>query len=280
MRSIATRALIPAAVVATALALLGAAAQPPAHPATQAGYPCVSRPSDVREIGFSIRGTVGELLVAPGQSVTAGQMLVRLDDSVQKAIVEYAALQANDESNLKLANSELEYRSKELELIESARINQATGSDAQVREARYRHEQAKITLEAAKTQSKLRATELAREQAQLAQMSIVSPFAGSVLDVRKRPGETVDEGSPVLTLVSVDPLWLDASIPIKESAGVTVGAPASVVFEDWENKAPFKGKVIYKSPAGNAGARQVQIRVEIPNSGLIPSGMHGRLTLE
>lgn len=279
MRSIATRALVPIAIAASALALVGAA-QPSAQPGTQAGYPCVSRPSDVREIGFSIRGTVGELLVTPGQSVTAGQLLVRLDDSVQKAIVEYASLQANDDSNLKLAQSELEYRAKEFELIESTRINQATGSDAQVREARYRHEQAKITLEAAKTQTKLRATELAREKAQLAQMSILSPFAGSVLDVRKRPGETVDEGSPVLTIVSVDPLWLDASIPIKDSASVVVGAPASVVFEDWENKSPFKGKVIYKSPAGNAGARQVQIRVEIPNPGLIPSGMHGRLILD
>lgn len=277
MRSHATRSIASAAVIAMAIALLGAATQPAS---TSTGYPCVSRPSDVREIGFSIRGTVGELLIAPGQPVTAGQMLVRLDDSVQKAIVEYASLQASDDSNLKLAQSELEYRAKEFELIESTRINQATGSDAQVREARYRNEQAKITLEAAKTQAKLRATELAREQAQLAQMSIVSPLAGSVLDVRKRPGETVDEGSPVLTIVSVDPLWLDASIPIKESAGVTVGGPASVIFEDWENKTPFKGKVIYKSPAGNAGARQVQIRVEISNPDLIPSGMHGRVSLD
>ena len=89
MRSIATRALVPIAIAATALSLLGAVAQPASQPESKAGYPCVSRPSDVREIGFSIRGTVGELLVTPGQSVTAGQLLVRLDDSVQKAIVEY-----------------------------------------------------------------------------------------------------------------------------------------------------------------------------------------------
>ena len=279
MRSTVTRALVPMSLVAIALALLGAA-QPQTKADPSTGYPCVSRPSDVREIGFSIRGTVGALLVEPGQEVTAAQMLVRLDDSVQKAIVEYATLQANDDSSLRLAQSELEYRAKEFELIESTRINQATGSDAQVRESRYRHEQAKITLEAVKTQSKLRATELARETAQLAQMSILAPFAGTILDIRKRPGETVDEGSPVLTIVSVDPLWLDASVPIKESARITVGAAASVVFEDWENKNPFKGKVIYKSPAGNAGARQVQIRVEIPNPELIPSGMHGRLVLE
>lgn len=277
MSSTSTRAFCLLAVSTAAFCLLGATAQPAGQ---SPGYPCVSRPSDVREMGFSIRGTVGELLVTPGQTVAVGELLVRLDDSVQRAIVEYATLQASDDSTVRLAQSELEYRAKEAELIESTRINQATGSDAQVRESRYQHEQAKITVEAAKTQSKLRATELAREKAQLAQMSILSPFAGTVLDVRKRAGETVDEGSPVLTLVSVNPLWLDASIPIKESASVKVGASASVVFEDWDNKSPFIGKVIYKSPAGNAGARQVQIRVEIPNPGLIPSGLHGRLALE
>lgn len=245
--------------------------------AEPAGYPCVSRPSDVRELGFSIRGKIGEVSITPGQSVTKDQPLVRLDDTVQRAIVAYTKLQAEDESAVKLARSDVEYRTKELALIQQA-LGSNAGNDAQLREARFRLEQSTITLESATTQRRVRATELAREQAQLDQMSILAPIAGSILDIRKHPGETADEGTPVLTIVAVDPLWLDASVPIRDSAAIEVGQAASVTFEDWDSK-PMAGKVIYKAAAGNAGARQVQIRVEIPNPAQIPSGMHGRLTL-
>lgn len=245
--------------------------------AESTGYPCVSRPSDVRELGFSIRGKVGEITATPGQAVTKDQPLVRLEDSVQRAIVAYTKLQAEDDSTIKLAQSDVDYRTKELALIQQA-LGSNAGNDAQLREARYRLEQSNISLEAAKTQRQVRTTELAREQAQLDQMSILAPISGSILDIRKHPGETADEGTPVLTIVSIDPLWLDASVPIRDSANIAVGQSASVVFEDWDSK-PMTGKVIYKAAAGNAGARQVQIRVEIPNPAQIPSGMHGRLTL-
>lgn len=245
--------------------------------AEPAGYPCVSRPSDVRELGFSIRGKVGEVAIKPGQAVTKDQPLVRLEDSVQRAIVAYTKLQAEDDSSVKLAQSDVDYRTRELALVQQA-LGSNAGNDAQLREARYRLEQTTISLEAARTQQQVRKTELAREQAQLDQMSILAPISGAILDVRKHPGETADEGTPVLTIVSIDPLWLDASVPIRDSASIAVGQSASVVFEDWDPK-PMNGKVIYKAAAGNAGARQVQIRVEIPNPAQIPSGMHGHLTL-
>lgn len=260
--------------MAIVLPILGAAQ----NSADGGGYPCVSRPSDVRDLGFSLRGKVAELGVQPGEAVKKGQLLVRLDDAVQRQIVEFARLQSEDQSNRNLSQSELAYRTKEVELIEQALASRA-GNDQQLREAKYRLETARISVEAASTQLQLRATELAREQAQLDEMRILAPIDGTVLDVRKRMGETVDEGTPVLTVLTVDPLWLDASIPIRDAGKVHVGQSATVVFEDTDQTAPMTGKVIYKSPAGNAGARQIQVRVEVPNPSQIPSGLHGRLRL-
>ncbi len=241
-------------------------------------YSCVSRPSDVRDLGFSVRGKVGELLVKPGDAVRQGQVLVRLDDTVQKAAVEYARLQAEDKSGISLGEASLAYREKELELVEQTRASQA-GNDALVREARYRRDQARIELEQVRNQQRVRQAELARGQAELAQMQILSPIDGDILDVRKRAGETVDEGTAALTVLTVDPLWLEVSIPTREAAGIRVGQAARVVFEDIDDKTPMPGTVIYKSSAGNAGAREVQVRVEVPNPNHIPSGMHGTVAL-
>ena len=223
-------------------------------------------------------GTLIEWKVKPGDAVKKGQLLVRLDDSVQKPAVEYSRLQAEDNSAISLGEASLAYREKELELVEQTRASQA-GNDALVREARFRRDQARIELEQARNQQRVRQAEHARGLAELAQMQILSPLDGEVLDVRKHPGETVDEGTPALTVLSIDPLWLEVSIPTREAAGVRVGQSARVVFEDIDDKTPIPGIVIYKAAAGNAGAREVQVRVEVPNPNHIPSGMHGQVAL-
>ncbi len=241
-----------------------------------ARYSCISRPSDYRDLGFSVRGKVAELLVQPGERVERNQTLVKLDDSAQKPIVEYMRLQSADQSALKLAQTNLAYRDKELSLIEST-IAKDAGSNAQLREATFRRDAARLDLESANVQLKLRAAELAREDARLKEMTIVSPLSGVVLDVRKRPGEIVEENTAVVTVLTVDPLWLDVNVPTRDAAGVSVGQAAEVTWEDLESTKPMTGKVIYKSPAGNAGARQIQVRVEVENPAQIPSGLHGNV---
>jgi RND family efflux transporter MFP subunit len=263
------RPALPLLVASCALALLALAPEP-------TRYSCISRPSDYRDLGFSARGKIAELLVKPGERVEKNQPLVRLDDSAQKPIVEYMRLQSADQSALKLAQTNLAYRERELALIEST-IAKDAGNNAQLREATFRRDAARLDVESATVQLKLRAAELAREDARLKEMAIVSPLSGVVLDVRKRPGEIVEENTAVVTVLSVDPLWLDVNVPTRDAAGVSVGQPAEVVWEDLEGAKPMTGKVIYKSPAGNAGARQIQVRVEVDNPAQIPSGLHGNV---
>lgn len=261
-----------AAAVGAALALGGAGD----GSKLDGSFPCISRPSDYRDLGFTLRGKVAMVGVRPGDRVEGGQELVKLEARTQEHIVESMRLQAEDRSSLDLAKANLAYREQELEIAERTMAREA-GSNAQVREAKFRRDTAQIEVRAAEAILSQRASDLARERARLEEMRIKSPIAGVVLDVRKREGETVDEGTPVLAVLSVDPLWLDVSIPTIEAGNVGVGQGVEVVWEDWTDKRPLPGKVIYKSPAGNAGARQVQVRVEVANPNQIPSGMHGRV---
>ncbi len=270
-------------LLAPMLALAAAAVVLPALGPTglQPGQtlPCVSRPSELRELGFSIRGTISEVLVKPGDAVKAGDRLVRLDDRVQQRAVELAKLQAEDTTKVRMGRVALDYREQELLMFEKTKTASA-GNPAELREARFRRDSSKIDLEAAEEGAKSDQVVLLREQARLEEMRIVSPINGIVLDVQKRAGETVDQGTTVLTLVSVDPLWVDVFVPTKLASSLEVGQKASVEWEDIEGVPAMAGTVIFKSPAANLGARQVQFRVEVPNPGKVPGGLHGRLTFE
>jgi RND family efflux transporter MFP subunit len=241
-----------------------------------ASYSCVSRPSEIRELGFATRGIVGEVRVKPGDRVGAGDMLATLNTDVQRQQLAVAKIQAEDDTTIRQAETTVEYRKIEVEMLRKARA-QDGGTDAQMREAVYRAAGAEIELANARVRQQLNQTVLRREEAQLREMEIRSPIAGTVLDVLKRAGEIVDETKAVVTLVSVNPLRVDVDVPTRDAAQILVGQEAEVVWEDIDDKTPMRGKVTYKAPAGDLGARRIQLRVEVANPKEIPSGMHGKL---
>ena len=61
--------------------------------ATPRSYTGVSRPSTTRELAFAVRGKIAQVTVEPGDRVTIGQELMRLDDAVQQATLELADAQ-------------------------------------------------------------------------------------------------------------------------------------------------------------------------------------------
>jgi membrane fusion protein (multidrug efflux system) len=248
------------------------------HTALDQPFPCISRPCEQRQLGFSVRGVILETLVKAGDDVKPGQMLVRLEDRVQRQNVELGRANVENTTPVQQAESTLHHREEQLKFVEQSKSASAVNASEE-RDARYNLEQAKIDLEAAKQRARTDAIILAREEAQLAEMQMLAPVAGTVMEIHKKSGESVEEGANVITLLSIDPLWVEVSIPTRLAAQVSVGQGATVEWEEIDNEAPMKGKVIFKAPAA-FGSRQIQIRVEVPNTSKIPSGLHGVLRFE
>lgn len=242
-------------------------------------YPAISRPSDFRELAVAVRGRVGHVTVRPGDEVEPGQELLRLEDAVQQRNIEIAALQAGDDSRVRNAKLTLEHWKGEVELTERS-LAEGGASETELRDARLRLGQAGLALEAAKTEREEAAVSLERERARLDEMRVVSPIAGTVLEVHKRPGETADEQTKVITVIATDPLWLEVNVPTRDALRLRTGQPAVVRWQDVDGVEPMPGRIIFVSPAGHGGARQVQVRVEVANPDGLPSGLHGDVIFE
>lgn len=190
-------------------------------------------------IAAEVAGAIVEVGVQPGGRVAAGQLLVRLDTSEERA---------------ELAAAEAELEIARLALMRSERLLEANLGTAEARdEARARFDGA----EAARQ----------RIAAVIAKKSLKAPFAATAglheLDV----GQFLDRGDEVVRLIgSGDSLWVDFTLP-QEEALLAEGEWVDV-FPHGGNPSPIRGQVIARDSFVNELSRNVRYRSLVDRAAL------------
>ena len=182
-------------------------------------------------VSAEVAGAVVEVGVEPGGQVAPGQLLVRLDTSVERAELAAAA------AELEIAR---------LALMRSERLLEASLGTAEARdEARARFDAA----DAARR----------RIAAVIAKKSLRSPFAATAglheLDV----GQFLDRGDEVVRLIGTEgSLWVDFTLP-QEEALLAEGEWVDI-FRHGGDRNPVRGKVIARDSFVNRQSRNVRYR--------------------
>lgn len=110
--------------------------------------------------------------------------------------------------------------------------------------------------------------EIARKR--LSDSSIRAPFDGLVQRRTASPGEYVAAGTPVVTLVAVNPLRLRLEVPEREAAAVRSGQRVLVSIEG-ETNTPV-GVISRVSPAIDRESRMLMVEADVPNDGTLRPG--------
>lgn len=195
-------------------------------------------------VGAKISGRISELLVDQGDSILAGDVLVRLDDSELRQQVEIArsaneAAQAtvdrsrSDTSRTQaiLDQAELEYqRNSKLsagKIIPANELDKVRMS-LKVAEADLSSALAKV-VEAQKNLT-LSRNNLDYHLARLDDTVIRAPFSGLVIRRDRDPGDIVVPGTSIFLIISPDHLWVRAWVDESEMTKLAVGQAARLVF--------------------------------------------------
>ena len=212
-----------------------------------------------------VAGELELVAVREGEAVKRGQVLARIDQTEVEARV--AARTADVEAaraQLVLAEKN---RATQKALLERKFISQnafdATLSSYEVAEARLRAAEA----------------ELAMALKSRGDAVLVAPFDGVVAERHARQGERVSVDAPVVTVVDLRRLELEAPVPANQIGRVRVGQ--KVVFRvDGLGDRQFEGRVERINPATVAGTRSINVYAVIDNrDGALRGGMfaHGEL---
>lgn len=203
-----------------------------------------------------ISGRVLEVLVDQGDRVTAGDVLVRLDDSELKQQVAIAHAQldtaksAIDRLNADKTRSDAVADQAGRDNRQTQKLftgNAATRDEADRAAETLAIAEAGVSRSAAalaEGQSELIAAEknLEYHQARLADTRITAPFDGLIVRRHREVGDIVVPGSTVLSLISTDELWISAWVDETQMSGLRVDQPARVLFRS-DIEHPYPGKV-------------------------------------
>lgn len=202
------------------------------------------------EVSNEVAGVVTEIRFESGDQVKAGQVLVVLDDSVDRADLE--GLRAAE----KLAEIKL---NRNTTLLRDRAV-----SRGDVDEATAQLDQARALVKA--------------KQATIDKKTIRAPFAGQ-LGIRQADlGEFLPEGSPIVPLQSLDPVYVDFSLPERHLSALGEGQAVRVLVAAYPDRV-FEGEIQAISPAIDTSTRNLKLRARLENPDLaLRPGMFARVS--
>ena len=120
------------------------------------------------------------------------------------------------------------------------RVAQVSGTEAQIA-------QQQSTINAAKAETAQAQAQLTEAEADRADLTVLAPFSGTVLTRAAEPGEVVQAGTAIVTLLDLSKVYLRGFIPEGEIGKVKIGQPAHIFLDSSPNQA-LDGSVLRIDP--------------------------------
>jgi membrane fusion protein (multidrug efflux system) len=203
------------------------------------------------DVTTEIVGMVDSAPFESGAKVKKGDLLVQLN-----ADVEIASLHSL-EAQAELARITYERDKKQLEVQAVSR--------------------AQVDLDEADVKSKKAL--VAQQAAIVARKKILAPFSGRLGISQVNVGQFLNPGDKIVTLQSIDPIFVEYFLPQQELSRIKVGQEVFVSADTYPGQT-FKGKVTTINPKVDSATRNVAVEATLANpEGRLLPGMFGQVEI-
>jgi len=199
-----------------------------------------------------VQGSVLQTYADQGQAVSAGTVLARIDATgIQDA---YNSARAGVVAARNAADIATRNQARNEKLLAAGAI-----AERDIEESRRAAIAAQAALEDANSR-------LATADKQFRSTTVTSPFGGIVSERPVSPGDIVQPGTALFTVVDPSSMRLEASVPAEQLSLIRVGVPVVFTVSGYPGR-DFVGHIVRVNPTADPTTRQVRIYVSIPNAG-------------
>jgi len=189
------------------------------------------------DVTSEISGLVREIHFKSGQDVKKGDVLVELNADADKA--QLAALEAAaDLSATVLKRDKAQFEAQAI---------------------------AQAQLDADSADLKSKRALAAQQQAVIDKKTIRAPFSGRLGITTVNPGQYLNPGDKIVTLQTIDPVYVDFNLPQKSVGELQVGQVVNVTSDGFPG-VTFPGKISAISPKVDTATRNVVVEATLSNS--------------
>ncbi|HEU5402623.1 MAG TPA: efflux RND transporter periplasmic adaptor subunit [Terriglobales bacterium] len=231
--------------------------------------------AETAQLAPQIMGTVVAVHVREGDPIHAGQVLVSIDPAQSKAGLEGAqAALAASEHQFAAAQTQQKLAEETLTRYDTL-FQRKSVSPQEYDEVKARAQAAAAATEAARAQSSQAKAAVAQAQYGFNYTSIRAPFRGVVIERRVDPGALASPGAPVMTVESTGRFRLEASVDEANLRFVHMGETVPVSLDAYPGES-LNGKVTQIVPSADPSSRTFLVKLELPSSKFVRSGLFGR----
>lgn len=199
-------------------------------------------------VSAELPGVVKEIAFESGAVVNKGDLLVQLDA-------------ASEEAQLRSAQADAELTKVDV---------------ARARDLQQRNVTAKSEADAAEAKFKQAAAQVDNIRAMIAKKTIRAPFAGRLGIRSVNLGQVLNAGDPVVSLQSLDPVYVDFSLPQQQLAQLATGMSVRVKTDAFPDR-EFPGTLSAIESGLDAQTRSVPLQATLANpEGLLRPGMFAK----
>jgi cobalt-zinc-cadmium efflux system membrane fusion protein len=206
-----------------------------------------------------VGGPVSRILVVPGQKVKVGQPMLDVSSPDYSQLLD-AYLKAADSYRLADKNY-----TREQDLYQHHAVAQRD-----LEQAESDRNQARADLNAAEQGMRIlgvkNPADLAKTANSSAQIPVLAPISGEVVERLVSPGQVVQAGqTQAFTISDLSTVWVLANVYQADLASVRSGDDVSVQTDAYPGT--FHGRISYVSPALDPNTRTLQARIVVDNPG-------------
>jgi RND family efflux transporter MFP subunit len=198
-------------------------------------------------IEAKVSGRIEALLVAPGQTVKAGELIAQLDAREIQAKLDQA-LAMREQATKDLARAR--------DLMEKKITTQAEFDSVQARE--------RVAVGAA-----------TETETMLGYTKLIAPFTGIVTRKLADVGDLATPGKPIVEMEDPSALRFEADVPEALIGNLKLGAKLSV--RVGAVPTPIEGIVVEMAPVADAASRTFLVKLDLPHTEAARSGQFGRV---
>ncbi len=228
----------------------------------------VLQPLNETVLTAEVEGRIDAVMVRPGMTVQAGQVLARM------ATQDLAARVAEAEANLAASRSQWQLADKTQRRNEDLRQrNFISGAGL---------DSGQSALEASQETLRAREAQLALARQALQKAVIRAPMAGTLAERLVQPGQQVAPNQRLFSIVDLSELEFAANVPVTEIVNVRIGQTVKVSMAGTTDPAgvELSGRVERIAPVADTGTRMIPVYIRVANpDGRLKGGLpaHGWL---